>query len=187
MQEVGPLNELVGELGERHALALAVEALLDRVFGHHVIDRNALADIADELQKRELLHPVVVVDQLGRVRFVGREVDQPLELPADTLLIAAQRLLVEQVALERLAGRVANHARRSADQKDRLMAATLEMLQDHHADQMPDMQRVGRRINPDVGGRHFLGQLFLGARHDVVNHASPPEFLNKIHRLAIFV
>ena len=87
MQEVGPLNELVGELGERHALALAVEAFLDRVFGHHVIDRNALADIADELQKRELLHPVVVVDQLGRIRFVGREVDQPLELPADTLLI----------------------------------------------------------------------------------------------------
>lgn len=82
---------------------------------------------------------------------------------------------------------VADHTRRSADQKDRLMAATLEMLQDHHADQMPDMQRVGRRIDPDIGGRHLLGQLFLGARHDVVNHASPPEFLNKIHRLAIFV
>ena len=148
MQEVGPLNELVGELGERHALALAVEAFLDRVFGHHVIDRNALADVADELQKRELLHPVVVVDQLGRVGFVGRR-SRPAARAACwiRLLIAAQRLLVEQVALERLAGRVANHARRSADQKDRLMAATLEMLQDHHADQMPDMQRVGRRID----------------------------------------
>lgn len=92
VQEVVALNQLVGEFGERHAVALAVEAFLHGVFGHHVVDGDALADVADEIEEREFLHPVVVVDQRGGVRGVGVEVEQFGQLAFDRLLIVTQGL-----------------------------------------------------------------------------------------------
>ena len=67
VHEIETLHQLVGEFGERHAVALAVETLLDRILGHHVVDRDQLADVADEVEEADPLHPVVVVDhQRGR-------------------------------------------------------------------------------------------------------------------------
>ena len=187
MQKIGSLHQLVRKFGERHAVALAAEALLDRVFGHHVVDRNAFADVANKFQEREILHPVVVVDQFGRIRSVGLEVDQVTELPSDPLLVATQGLLVEQVALKRLARRVADHAGSPAHQENGLMPAPLEVFKDHNADKVPDMQRVRRRVDSDVSRRHLLVQLLLGSRHDIVHHAPPFEFLYKIHRFYVLL
>ena len=180
VQEVEALYQLVGEFGERHAVALAAETLLDRVFSHHVVDGDALADVADEFEERDVLHPVVVVDQHGGIRRVRLEVEQFGELPFDRLLIVAERRLVEQVALLRLAAGVADHARRAAYERQRTVAAHLEMLEDHHAHQMSDMQRVGRGVDAQIGRRHLFFELFLCAGHDRVDHAAPFEFFDEI-------
>ena len=68
MQKVVALAELIGELGERHSLLrFTAETLLYRIFRHHVVDSDVLAYIADEVKKREILHPVIIVDHLGGI------------------------------------------------------------------------------------------------------------------------
>ena len=180
VHEIETLHQLVGEFGERHAVALAVETFLDRILGHHVVDRDQLADVTDEVEEADPLHPVVVVDHQCGVGGVGVEVDEFGQLPLDRLLIAAQRLLVEQVALLRLARRIADHARCAADQCDGTVAAHLEMFENHHSHQMSDMQRVGRGIDTQIGRRHLFFKLFLCARHDRVDHAAPFQFLDEV-------
>ena len=118
MQEVVGLHELVGEFGERHPFAFAVEAFLYRIFGHHVVHGNQLADVADEIQEGDSLHPVVVVHQHRRVGSVRFEIEQLGELFLDRLLVVAEGLFIEQVALLRFAAGVADHARRAAHQSD---------------------------------------------------------------------
>ena len=44
------------------------------------------------------------------------------------------------------------------------------------------MQRVGRRVDAHIRGSHLLVELFLRAGHHVVNHASPFQFFNEIHK-----
>ena len=68
IDKIVSLQQLVGELGERHTLAeLAVEALLDAVFGHHIVDGDEFADVSREIKEGVVLHPVVVIDQFGGV------------------------------------------------------------------------------------------------------------------------
>ncbi len=71
------LKELIGELGEAHALLrFAAQALFHGVLGHHVVDGDVLADVADEVQEAIVLHPVVVVDKLGGIGRVRVEVKE---------------------------------------------------------------------------------------------------------------
>ena len=62
------------------------------------------------------------------------------ELGLDALLVVAQSVLVEEVALLGFHGRVAYHARSSADKGDGAVAGVLEVLEHHDADQVADMQ-----------------------------------------------
>ena len=140
MEEIVALQELVGELGERHTLLkLAVEAALDAVLGHHVVDCDALADVAGEIEEGEVLHPVVVIDQFCGVGRITVEVEEARELLAYAGDVVTQRGFVEQVALLALARGVADHAGGSAQQGDGLVAATLQVAQHHHAAQVADM------------------------------------------------
>ena len=64
------------------------------------------------------------------------------------------------------------------------MPAVLEMLEYHDAHQMPYMQGVSCRVNPDVCCRRPFHKFFFSSRHDVLDHAPPFEFLNEIlHRM----
>ena len=77
MEEVEALEELVGEFGEAESVAsLSIEALLYRLLGHHVVDGDVLADFAGEVEEGEVLHPVVVVDELGLVGGVAFKVEE---------------------------------------------------------------------------------------------------------------
>jgi len=77
VQEVVALQELVGEFCERHAFGkFTVEATLHAVFRHHVVDGDALADFAGEIEEGEILHPVVVVHQFGGVGRIAVEVEE---------------------------------------------------------------------------------------------------------------
>ena len=181
VQEVVALQQLIGELGERHTVALAIEALLNRILGHHIVYGDHLTDVACEIEEGEVLHPVVVIHEQCCVGCVAIEIDQLRELSLDRLLIVAQGSLVKQVTLLRLAAGVANHTRSTTYQCDGAVTATLEVLQDHNAHQVTDMQRVSRGVDTQICSGHLLGQLLLSSGHNVVDHTTPFEFFYKIH------
>ena len=84
------LEELIGKLGERHTLAsFAVEALLYRVFSHHIVDGDEFTYLACEIKEGVILHPVVVVDEF-RCVFAFAEVEEALQLLLDALLVVAE-------------------------------------------------------------------------------------------------
>ena len=141
VQEVVALQQLVGELGERHAVVgVGGQALLDRVLGHHVVDGDVLANVAYELQEAVVFHPVVVVDQDGVVGGVAVEVEKLGQLAAYALLVVAQGGLVDEHALLRLHRGVAYHAGGAAYEGDGPVAGALEVLEHHDAHQVAYMQ-----------------------------------------------
>ena len=114
IHKIVALQELVGKLGERHPhIRIGTQAFLDRIFGHHIVDRNMFADVTDKVQERIVLHPVVIVHELGRIRSVGIEIEEFGQLFLDTFLIVPERILVEQVSFGRFHRGVADHARRT--------------------------------------------------------------------------
>ena len=181
VHEIVALEELIGELGERHTLReLAVETLLDGVLRHHIVDGDEFADVAREIKEGVVLHPVVVIDQLGSVGFIGIEIQEVLQLLADTLHVMAEGLLGQEVTLGRLAGRVTDHTRCAAQESDGFMAAGLQVTQHHDAAQVADMETIRRGVDTHVGGRHFFHQLFFRTGHDILEHASPTELFYEI-------
>ena len=100
VEEVVALHELVGELGEGHAFtAFGGQSFFDGVLGHHVVDGDVLAYVADEVDEGVVLHPVVVVDEESGVGCVGVEVEEAFELLLDGCYVVVECLLVEEVAL----------------------------------------------------------------------------------------
>ena len=141
VKKVVALEQLVGELGERQAVARrSVEALLHALLSHHVVDGDVLADIAYEVEELIVLHPVVVVDELGLVGLIAVEVEEARYLLLDGFLVVVEGVAVEQVALEALARGVANHARGAADEQEGLVAAALQVTQHHDAAKVADME-----------------------------------------------
>ena len=141
-----------------------------------------LADVADEVEEREVFHPVVVVDHERGVGGVGVEVEEFGELGLDGFLVVAKRFFVEEVAFLAFHRGVADHAGCASDEGDGAMARALEVLEHHHAYEVADMEGVGRRVDAEVGRGHFFFELFFCAGHHLVNHATPGEFFDKIHR-----
>ena len=185
-EEIVALQQLVGELGEAHALArIAAEALLHRILAHHIVDRDKLSDIAGEVDEGVVLHPVVVVHQLGLVGSVALEIQEAGELGLDALHVVGQGGFVQQVALGALHGRVADHAGGAAHQGERLVAAGLEVLQDHDAHQVADMQAVARGVDAHIGRHRTLFQFFFRARGDVVDHPAPFELFYKVFHFQV--
>ena len=174
VQEVITLEQLISKLGERQSVAgLAVQTTLHAVFRHHIVHCDMLAHLAREVEEREFLHPVIVVDQLGCVGSVAVEIQEFRQLLLDAVLVVTKHFLCQQIALCRLSRRVADHTCCSADKRQRLVAATLEVAQNHYAHQMSDVQRVCRWVDADIGSSHFFLQLLFCARHHVVHHTAP--------------
>ena len=188
IHKIVALQKLVGKLGERHPhIRIGTQAFLYRILRHHVIDRDMLADVANKIQKCIVLHPVVIVHELGRIRSVGIEIEEFGQLFLDTFLIVPERFLVEQVSLGRFHRGIADHPRRTTHQRNRTMSRALEMPKHHYTDQMPDMQRIGCRVYSYIRGRHPLPQTLFRSGHHVMHHTPPFQFFNKIHRFIAIV
>ena len=184
MQKVEALHQLIGKLGKGKPFpGIAAQTLLYRILGHHVVYRNVLAYIANEIQKGNALHPVVVVHHFGPVGQRTAEIEKTTQLLFDALLIVPQGGLIEQIALGIFHRRVANHPGSPTYQHNGLVTGYLKMLQHHHAHQVSDVQRIGRRVDAHIGRRHFFFQHLFRSGHDVVNHPAPLEFLNKVHSI----
>ena len=134
-----------------------------------------LAHVADEVKEKVVLHPVVVVANLGTVDRVV-EVEEATELLADALHIMLNFLNGEEFSFLGFEGGVANHAGGATHNGQGLVACQLEVFQQHDGDEVSDMERVGRRVNTYVSRSDFLFELLFGARHDVMNHTAPFEF-----------
>ena len=81
--------------------------------------------------------------------------------------------LVQKVPFLGLHGWVADHSCSTSDQRIRLMAALLEMLQDHDAHKVSDVKGVSRRVDSYVCSLRAFHELFFGSGHDVLDHPSP--------------
>ena len=115
---------------------------------------------------------------------VGVEVEETAELRFQARDIVVEGGLVQQVALLAFHRRVADHAGGAADEGEGLVAAVLEMLEYHYADEMPDVQGVRRGVDPHVSGLRAFHQFFFRSGHDILDHASPFELFYKIlHRI----
>ena len=157
VEEVVALEELVREFGERHALLIfAIEALLHRVLSHHIVYGDVLTDVADKGKEAVIFHPVVVVHEFGTVFCVAFKVEEFGKLLFDSLLVVAESFLVDEFTLLRFHRRVANHTGSTANQSDGLVARALEVLEHHHTHQVPDVERIGCRVDTKIGGSHFL-------------------------------
>jgi len=128
---------------------LALDAAAHRVLRRHLAHREVLADVTEKLQHRDRRSPVGVVDQ-GGLKRAGLEVQQFDELALDAFDVAAQGLGVEQIAFVAATPRVADHAGGATSQRKRPMAGQLEATEEQLADEMADVQRVGRGVEADV-------------------------------------
>ena len=64
--------------------------------------------------------------------------------------------VVQELPALVLARRVANLAGAAADKRDRAVPSPLQMAEHHDADQMPDVQAVGRAVVADVAGEGLV-------------------------------
>ena len=111
---------------------------------------------------------VALAVHLGPCRRIGRQsADEIHDLAArffpvdpavllENLRRRAQRRLVEQVALLRLARRVADHRRAVADEGDGLIARHLQPLHEAQGHKVPHMQRICRRVKANIERNFFL-------------------------------
>ena len=186
VQEVVTLQQLVCEFGKGHAiLELTVQTALHAVLCHHVVNGDALAYLASEVQEGVVLHPVVVVHQFCLVGSIALEVKEACQLVLDAGYVMEQSLLVEQVALLALAAGIANHACSTAHESQRLVATTLEVAQHHHTAKVTDVQGVGSGVNTQICCLLSRCQHFFCAGHHLMEHSSPFQFFNKIHLIVL--
>ena len=65
MQKVITLNQLIGEFGKRHAVCVfSGQPLFNRIFGHHIVYGDVLANVSYKLKKADVFHPIVIVYEL---------------------------------------------------------------------------------------------------------------------------
>ena len=146
-QEVVGLEQHVAELGVGDPLIRTLEAGLDGLLGHHLVDGEVLADVAQVLEGRQRAEPVGVVEQQGAAVV---EVEELAQLGADRLEVALDGLEVEQLALVLLAARVADHARAASGEGDGPVARLLEPAQRAELHEVAHVEAVGRRVEAGV-------------------------------------
>ncbi len=137
-------------------MPVALQPAPDRVAIEHDVDREVLADVTKEVDRRQLTRPrqVVLHDRTGR-RIV--ELDEALELTADPVGPIGDGFRGVQGAFAGIS-RVPDEAGRTTCQHDRPMARLLESAQRKQRDQMSGVQTRRRRVEPRIDGDRSAGQ-----------------------------
>ena len=178
LQKVERLKQHVAELGVGDAF-LAIHARAHRVFRQHVVHREVLAHVAQEIHHRDHGQPVGVVDDARRVG-AHLEIQELRQLRPDLFQICCDAVLALQLTFLALAARVADQAGAAACQHDRVVSEALQPRQSHQRQEVPDLQAVGCGIKADVG-RHFLaGEDFWQPFGAVVDQAAPLKFVENV-------
>ena len=146
--KVVALQQTVGKLGVGNALFVAADALLNRFLLDHGIDREVLADVAQELQCAHAAKPVVVIGHDRRIRTF--EVEEGGYLTADFIDPAGDDVRCVELAFVGLETRVANHPGCAADECNWLVSGHLKALEQEHRHQMPEVQAVRRWVEAAI-------------------------------------
>ena len=124
-----------------------------RVLGHHLVHREVLPHVAQEVEQAKIAEPVGIVhQQCPRVGVCTAEVEETFELTPDGRGVGTQLVLGQQGPLLGLATGVANEAGTSTGEDDGPVTGMLQSLQRAHLHQMPHVQAVRRRVEPAVRG-----------------------------------
>ena len=84
------MQQLVSKLSETQSVAgFAVEPTLHGILGHHIVDGNMLTHFAGEVEEGIILHPIIVVNQLGAVGRIALKVEEAAQLLLDAFHIVA--------------------------------------------------------------------------------------------------
>ena len=126
MQKIIPLNQLIGKLSKRNPPRF--KSIPNTVFAHHVTHGDVFSHVANEIQKRPILKPVVVVHHLRFVATIAK-LNKLFELRFLTSNIVIYRFNIQQLTLIGFTAGIAYHACCSAHQSDRNMTGALEMHQ----------------------------------------------------------
>ena len=177
LEKVVRLQDHVVELEERKG-RLAAEPLLDGFEGEHAVDGEMAAVVAQELEVFEPREPVIVVHE-HRVRWPVAKGEEAGEDLGDACDVLRDRLLVKQLARGVLAGWVTHLGRATADEHDRLVAALLEVAQQHDLQQAADVQARRGRVEPEVGDNGALGEFAV----DLIEIGSLREVAAPLHPL----
>ena len=114
-----------------------------------------LADVAKKLEIAHPPHPVGSVDDVHAV--AGAREDRS-DLPFDTGDVGGKFLGREQVAFLAATAWVADHARRTADERDRLVAGAGHATQQHQGHEMAHVEAVGRGIKTRIDAAAGRGE-----------------------------
>jgi hypothetical protein len=146
---------------------------------HHLVDREVLADVAQEVDQAELPQPVEVVDDPHGRAFAGLEESRQLrrELPR----VRAHLLGVEQLPLAGLAGRIADHPGGAPHQRDDLVAVTAQVRHRHERHQRPRVQAGGRGVEPGVDDGRRGEQLREIGGGGLLDQTSPAQLFEGAH------
>ena len=177
--EVVALHDHVVELEEGQAL---LHALLIALGAQHVVDGEAGAHVAQQLDVVQIQQPVAVVDDnclaLGKI-------DEPAHLFLEAVYVVLDGLLRHHLAHVGLAGRVADHCRTAANEDDGLVARHLEALHQAERHKVSHVQAVCGGVEADVEGclagiHQFFDFLFVG---HLCDEPTPFEFFKHCHFL----
>ena len=152
LQEVIALHEHIGELQETEPV-FRRHAGLVTIRRKHAVDGKLGTDVPHELNKIQMAQPVPVIHD---ERLALAEIQETGHLLFDTFHVMVNRFHGQHLTHIRFAGRIADHGRAAAHERDRLMAGPLHMRHGHDRNIMADMQAVRRGIKTDIkGGRGF--------------------------------
>ena len=148
------------------------------VAAEHPVDREVLADVAQEVDGRQAGGPVVVVDHGGGVRAL--EAHERLDLAAYALAPVLDRVEGVERALPGVLG-VADHAGGAADQEVRRVAGVLQPARGGQLEQVAHVETGGGRVEADIEphapGRQGLAQ--RGEVRRVGDQAAPLEVVQQ--------
>ena len=148
--EVVGLEDHVVELQERQFL-VALEPHADAVHGHHPVDGEMPADVAQHLDVVELRQPRGVVDHGGGVADPVESKESRKRL-LDAGLVLLDLIEGEDLSRFVAAGRVADPGGAAAHEGDGRAARGLEPVQHHDRQEVADMERGRRAIVAHIGG-----------------------------------
>jgi len=163
VQEVVGLQQHVAEFGVGDS---RVESGLHGLLLHHDVDREVLADVAQEVHQALLYQPVGVVEH-ERARVLRVEVQQPSHLVALAVHVVPDLVLGEERPLGLLTAGVTDHARATAHQYDRLVAVELKVPQQNERHQISDLQARCGGVEAGVHRPWPLGHMTLEVRRGV--------------------
>ena len=173
MEEVVGLQQHVAELREGDAVLAALQPGAHRLLPDHLVDREVLAHVAQEVGQRVGAEPAGVVEQ--QPMPIG-EVDEPLELAPDGLAVGLEPLRVRECPLVLLAARVADQARSPAHQGDRTVPGLLDAPHRAQLEEAAHVEAVGGRVEARVERQGVVVEQLgkLGVGH-LVDQAPPLE------------